>query len=72
MHGNASTAEWQRDTAGPDTELQCRLALGQVGEEVDGRVEQRRLEDLGPQRPVATGDPRVEVGLGHGQSIAIA
>ena len=47
MHGNAALGEGQRDAAGADAELERRAVAGQIGEEVDGRVDDRRVEHLG-------------------------
>lgn len=44
VHGNSPPAERQRDASRTDAELEGRAASCQVGEEVDGRVDHRRIE----------------------------
>jgi hypothetical protein len=41
LHRKAPRGERQRDAAGPDAELDHRPAVGQLGEEVDHRAEDR-------------------------------
>ena len=47
MHGHASPRERQRDAAGADAELERGAAARQLGEEVDDRVDDLGLEQLG-------------------------
>jgi hypothetical protein len=53
-------AQRQRDAARANPELQSRTRACQVGEELHGRVDHRRVEQLGPERLVPLGHPLVE------------
>ena len=55
----------QREPTGPDPELERAAGPREVGEEVDGRVDDARILQVGPQHVVEPGDPLVEVGLRH-------
>jgi len=55
MHADAPSTERQRDATRPDTQLKSRPGAGQVGEEVDSRVQHRRIEQFGPQGLVSLG-----------------
>ena len=62
MEANAASAEGEGDATGADAEFKGRATTSrQVGEEVHCRINDVRLEQLGPQRPVALGDPFIEV-----------
>ena len=63
-------AERQRDAAGADAELERRAVAGQIGEEVDGRVDDRRVEHVGGRLVVALCNSLAEVILGHGRTLS--
>ena len=46
MNLDAPLREWERDPAGPDTELERASAPGEFGEEVDDRFEDVVIEQL--------------------------
>jgi hypothetical protein len=47
VHAHASARERKRDPTCPDAELERAAAAGQVGEEVDDRVDDRRVRLIG-------------------------
>src|SRR6516164_2629624 len=65
MHGHAARGERQRDTAGPDAELERPTVAGEVREQLDDRIDRRRLEHLGGRFVVAGRHWLVEVAVGH-------
>ena len=46
MDGNAARREWQGDPPRPDPELERASIPGEVGQEVDSRAHDRRVEHL--------------------------
>ena len=64
MHANAATGERQRDAAGADAELECSAVAGEIGEEVDDRIDDRWVEHLCVV-VVPRCDALAEVVLGH-------
>ena len=73
MHRHAPTGERERDPAGPDPELERASAAGEPGEEVDGGIDDRRVEHL-PVVVVARGDALAEVAVvvAHGRNVPSA
>ena len=64
MHRHAALRERQRDPARPDPELERASAPGELGEEVDDRVDDRRVEHLRVDGLVVPrGDALVEVAV---------
>ena len=59
-------AERERDTTGSDAEFECGAWNCQFGKEVHGRVDDARLERLGPEGLVPLRYAFVEVVLWHG------
>ena len=57
--------ERQRDAARADAQLERRAVSGQVGEEFDGRVDDRRVEHVGGRLVVSIGHSLAKVVLGH-------
>src|SRR5439155_15430749 len=65
VHRDAALAQGQGDAAGADAELQGGAVSGEVGKEVDRRVDDRGIEHAGRRGVVERGDALVEVDLGH-------
>ena len=63
VHRHPSLRERERDPARADPELERAPAPGQLGEEVDGRVDDRRVEHVRGGLVVPGGDPLVEVAV---------
>ena len=72
MHVDAALRERHRDPAGADAELERIAVAGEVGEEVDGRLDDRRVELLAGRLVVPLGDALAEVVLGHEESLVLA
>ena len=65
VHADAALRERQRDPAGADPELERRSVAGELGEEVDRRIEHVRLEHVGRGLVVALRHVLAEVVLGR-------
>ena len=61
MHADAAPGERQRDAAGADPELERRAVAGELREEVDGGLDDRRLEHVGRRLVVPRRDLLAEV-----------
>ena len=71
MHRHPSPREWERNPAGADPELEGAAAARELGEEVDGRVDDRWVEHLGRGLVVSRGDALVEIAVVlHGRNLA--
>ena len=60
-HGHPTLAEWQRDAAGADGELERGPVPGQAGEEVHRPADHRRVEHVRAVVVVAPRDALAEV-----------
>ena len=60
----------RRDPPGADTQLERGTVAGQAGEEVDRRIDDRRVVHRGRVGVVGRGDPLVEDDLGHHRTVA--
>ena len=71
--GDSTLREWERDPARPDPELERAPAPRQLREQVDGRVDDRRVEHLLELAGlvVPRGDALVEVAVlaEHGRNV---
>ena len=63
MHGHSPPREGERDPAGPDPELERASAARELGEEVDDRVDDLRVEHVGRRFVVPRRDGLVEVAV---------
>jgi len=64
-HLNATLAEGDGDAAGSNAELKSGTCPGQIGEESNGWLDYRGLEQLRPERLVSLSNPLIKVGLRH-------
>ena len=65
MHADAPPREWQGDAAGADAELERGAAASELDQEVDDRVDDRRIEHVGGRLVVPLCHTLAEVVLGH-------
>ncbi len=65
MNANAARHERQRDATRADPEFEGRTVAREIGEELDGCGDDRRVSSLAERRVVALGDGSGEVVLGH-------
>ena len=72
MHPDAASRERERDAARADAELERGSVAGQLGQEVDDRIDDARLEHVGGLFVVALGHALSEVVLGHTRTLAKA
>ena len=72
VHRHSPLGERERDAACPDPELERAAASGQLGEEVDDRLDRLRAERLRRGVVVAGGDALVEVAVlvGHRRNLS--
>jgi hypothetical protein len=66
---DAPAGQRQCEASGADAEFKGAPRPGEVGEETHRRVDHLGIEQLRPQPLVPSGDPLVEQGFGHPQSI---
>ena len=66
MHFDTPLLQRYRDTSGADRELQCRAVPHKLGEELDGRFEDRRVRHRRRSGVVELRDPPNEDVLRHG------
>ena len=70
MDADAAPRERQRDPAGADAKLERGAVAGQLGEEVDDRFDDCRVEHVGARLVVPLRHALAEVVLGHGNTLA--
>ena len=70
MNTDAALREWQRDPARADAELEGASASSELGQEVDCRLDDGRVEHVGARLVVPRRNPLAKVVLGHRQSLA--
>jgi hypothetical protein len=63
VHRHSSLRERERDAARPDPQFQRAPGAGELGEDLDGRVDERRVEHLRLGFVVPRGDALVEVAV---------
>lgn len=61
MHRHSPLCEWERDPARSDPELESASTLGELGEELDGRLDDVQVEHVRSGLVVRGGDAFVEV-----------
>ncbi len=63
VHADSALRERQRDPAGADPELERGAAPGELGEEIDGRIDDGRIEHVRLRLVVPRGDALAEVAV---------
>ena len=70
MHAYAAPRERQGDAPGADAELERRAVSGELGQQLDDRVDGRRLEHVGGELVVPLRIALAPAVFGHGRTLS--